>query len=303
MKKLLFIFNPIAGKKLMRSKLLYTIDLFTKYGWIVTTYPTQKRNSIRKIAIEIGKSFDLIVCAGGDGTFNETVKAISTIKNAPPLAYIPCGSTNDFGYTLGIPMSIEKAAKIAMTGTVFACDLGTFNRKLFTYIAAFGIFTEVPYQTSQQMKNVFGHFAYILEAVKNFSKLKSYQMKIVADGKKYCGDYLLGTITNSNSIGGYKNLSKLSTVLNDGLFEVILIKKPRNPLEYNNLIASILMQNLDCPYLEVFKARKISFYSASTKTPWTLDGERGGSHQLVKIKNHKKAIKYIISNPKKINFS
>ncbi len=292
-KHLLFIFNPFSGKKEITRNLFSIINYFTKKDCIVTVHPTQSVNDCYEYVCGCGDLYDIIVCAGGDGTLNETIKGIMTLHFPPTLAYIPCGSTNDFAYTLGIPKSIEKATKIALTDNIFGCDIGTFNGDYFTYVAAFGAFTEVSYQTPQNMKNMLGHLAYLLEAIKSLPKITSYDLKIEADGKFLHGRYVLGMVSNAHSIGGYKNLQKLNTELDDGLFEVVLIKEPRNAIDTQNIITAILTQNTASPYFHIFKAKKIKFTS-KVEIPWTVDGESGGSHKYALIKNHRKALKICV---------
>jgi len=292
-KKLLFIYNPHAGKAHIRTHLLSIIDIFTKAGYEVTAYPTQKRGDAIEEVITRASDFELVVCSGGDGTLDEVVTGVVRSGLQIPLGYIPAGSTNDFAGSLGLSKDMQKAAQVAVTGKTFACDIGTFNEDNFVYIAAFGLFTDVSYETNQQVKNVLGYMAYILEGVKRLSAIKSYQMRVFADGKEYSGNYMYGMITNSRSVGGFKNITGKNVELNDGLFEVTLIKRPKNAIELNNIMAALIGAKIDTKSMHCFKASRIEIKS-ETAIPWTRDGEFGGNHENVLICNEKGAVTFMI---------
>ena len=163
MKRLLFIYNPHAGKELLKPKISDIVDIFVKAGYEVTIYPTQSyRDAYRKVKEYNSKEYELVVCSGGDGTIDEVVSGMMTRRDRDPVGYIPTGTTNDFANSLHIPKGLLKAADNAVNGVVFPCDIGRFNQDTFVYIAAFGLFTDVSYETDQAMKNVLGHLAYIL---------------------------------------------------------------------------------------------------------------------------------------------
>ena len=178
MKKLLFLFNPHAGKAQIKNKLLQIVDIMVKGGYDVTIYPTQAREDAFRMVYDRAAEFDRIVCSGGDGTLDEAVSGMILSGNKIPLGYIPAGSTNDFANSLKIPKDMVKAAEIAISGEPFACDVGMFNEEPFVYVAAFGIFTAVSYKTSQEWKNILGHAAYILEGVKSLTEITSYRLRV-----------------------------------------------------------------------------------------------------------------------------
>ncbi|NLP26066.1 MAG: YegS/Rv2252/BmrU family lipid kinase [Clostridiales bacterium] len=304
MKKLFFIFNPSSGKNSstgsssIKSRLWRIIDIFTKGGYIVTTYPTQCHmdacEKIRKVCSE--GSYDLIVCSGGDGTLNEVIHGIMISDNKLPLGYIPTGTTNDFAKTLGIPKKVINAAEWIVDGEPFSCDIGSFNERYFTYIAAFGAFTDVSYETPQQFKNIIGHSAYILEGLKRMGSLKSYKMRIEYDGNIIEDEFVFGMITNSSSIGGF--LSQDDVLLDDGVYEVTIIKKPSSVVELNLIVASLLniKESKINDRVLFFRTSKISFYS-ETEIAWTIDGEYAGSEMEVSIENKNKAVDFYVKKP------
>lgn len=295
MKKLLFIFNPLSGKAQIKNKLLGIIDLMVKAEYEVTVYPTQSRSDARGVARERAGNYDLVVCSGGDGTLDEVVSGMMECPRRIPLGYIPAGSTNDFANSLKIPKDMEKAAMIALEGRKFSCDVGKFNDKTFVYVAAFGIFTEVSYSTKQEWKNILGHAAYLLEGAKSLYSIVSYHMRVEHDEQIIEGEFIFGMITNSNSVGGFKNMTGKNVELDDGLFEVTLIHMPKNPVELNEILASLTNLIDDTDLIHSFKSSHVSFLSEE-EVPWTLDGEFGGDTREVTVRNEQRALDIMVKN-------
>ena len=294
MKKLLFVVNGHSGKGQIKNKLLDIIDIMIKEGYHVQVHTTQEREDATKVVREQAKYYDLVVCSGGDGTLDEAVTGMMQSEVRTPLGYIPAGSTNDFANSLEIPKDMIQAAKTAVLGVPFSCDVGEFNGDYFIYVAAFGIFTDVSYATSQELKNALGHVAYILEGAKRLHTIKSYHMRVEYDGNEIEGDFLLGMITNSTSVGGFENMTGKDVKLDDGMFEVTLIHKPKNIIELNTIIASLTNLKDETDLIDSFRADSVKFYSEE-EIPWTLDGEFGGDHKEVQIKDHCKAVDIMIN--------
>ena len=294
MKKLLFVVNGHSGKGQIKNKLLDIIDIMIKEGYHVQVHTTQEREDATKVVREQAKYYDLVVCSGGDGTLDEAVTGMMQSEVRTPLGYIPAGSTNDFANSLEIPKDMIQAAKTAVLGVPFSCDVGEFNGDYFIYVAAFGIFTDVSYATSQELKNALGHVAYILEGAKRLYTIKTYHMRVEYDGNEIEGDFLLGMITNSTSVGGFKNMTGKDVKLDDGMIEVTLIHKPKNIIELNTIIASLTNLKDETDLIDSFRAESVKFYSEE-EIPWTLDGEFGGDHKEVQIKDHCKAVDIMIN--------
>lgn len=290
MKKLFFIFNLQSGKATIASKLANVIDMFTKAGYEVTARPTQERmDACAAAKYACAQGFDLIVCSGGDGTLNEVIQGVMKSDEKLPIGYIPAGSTNDFARGVGIPKNIMDAVQWIIDGKPYACDIGGFNDKYFTYIAAFGAFTEVTYETPQQIKNYLGHAAYILNGLTRLNSIRSYHMIINADGEVFEDDYIFGMVTNSSSVAGLLSLNDF--LLDDGLYEVTLIKTPGNPLDLQRIIHSLLNIDIDIDtaYIKSFRAANIRF-ECDEEIQWTIDGEYGGKLKNVNVKNNKQAV-------------
>ena len=284
MKKLLFVFNPHSRTGQIKPRLLELIDTFVKAGHDVTAYPTQRQRDAYDKVVEVGQFYDAIVCSGGDGTLDETVSGMMTAGLYTPLGYIPAGSTNDFANSLQIPKNMIKAAQIAVSGEPFLCDVGQLNDETFVYVAAFGLFTNVSYQTSQGLKNILGHAAYILEGAKQITNVPSYHVVVEANGKRYEETLIYGMVSNSKSVGGMTNLTGKGVELDDGLFEVTLVRKPRNPIEWNATLACLAVQQADSDHVYSIKAEKVTF-QFDEAIPWTVDGEYGGAYKNVTINN------------------
>lgn len=296
-KKMLFIYNPHAGKAQIRSNLLDMIDIFTKAGYEVTAYPTQKKGDAIKATVERAKNFDILACSGGDGTLDEVVTGMMQSEKKIPIGYVPAGTTNDFARSLGISSNMLKAAKAITEGEAFLCDIGTFNDDSFVYIAAFGLFTDVSYATNQDMKNILGHLAYVLEGAMRITAIPAYQLTYEHDGIRQEGEYMYGMITNSRSVGGFRNITGKNVELDDGLFEVTMIKRPRSMIELNLIVTSLIGKKIHSDYMDCFKTKEL-IIETDNAIPWTLDGEFGGLHRRVCIENEEKALPVIVSTKK-----
>lgn len=294
-KRIFFVFNMHAGKARIKTKLSDILNTFTEKGYEVTAYPTQYAGEavLRIEALEDG--YELVVCSGGDGTLDEVVTGMMRRPEEKRISigYIPAGSTNDFAKSLGLPQKMEDAAARIMAGKRFPCDIGAFNGDYFVYIAAFGIFTDVSYQTNQQMKNVLGHMAYILEGMKRLTNIVSYKMKLRWEDREVEDDFLFGMVTNSRSVGGFKSIIGTEVVLDDGVFEVTFIKRPKNLLELNETLTALLLAEIDERYMYSFRTNRLEV-EAEGEVPWTLDGEYGGDHRAAVIEDRKQALEFIV---------
>lgn len=298
MKKMLFIFNPRSGKAQIRNKLVDILDIFTKAGYELTVHVTQRQGDAMEAAFRHGENKDLVVCSGGDGTLNETISGLMKLKQYPDLGYIPAGSTNDFASSLKISKDMLKAAEAAVSGLAYPLDIGSFcDGKYFIYIAAFGAFTEVSYLTPQDKKNVLGHQAYMLEGMKSLASIKSYSMRIECEEIMLEGEFIFGMITNTISVGGFKGLVTQDVALDDGEFEVLLIRSPKTALDLTNIINYMFLKEEPNEYVHKFRTRSLKLIS-DEPIDWVLDGEFGGARREVSITNLEKKIRIMRKNPK-----
>jgi len=296
-KKLLFVVNPKSGKGKIKDSFLSVVDLFVANGWEVEARTTQRTDDAYEYVKEKGKNFDLIVAAGGDGTLSEVIRGLMALEVCarPQLGYIPTGTTNDFASNMKIPKSPISAAENIMNGTALKYDIGNFNGTSFIYVAAFGAFTDVSYDTSQQLKSALGHTAYLIEGAKRLPKLKSYRVKVKYDEGEFEDDFVYGMVSNTNYIGGLKAEKAFKAQFNDGLLEVILVKKPKNVVQTQQLLSKLIVQNLDADMFVSFKTDRVSFESEE-EVKWTLDGEYGGAVSFAKMINEKEAITLLLKD-------
>ncbi len=296
MKKLLFIFNPAAGRGKIKNKLYDIIDAFVKIGYRVSVYPTQKKGDATLIVKNDTDPYDLLVCAGGDGTLNEVVCGLMLAGKKVPIGYIPAGSMNDVGHSFKISRNIMGAVDNILTGKPYSMDIGRFNDRYFIYVAAFGAFTDVSYTTSQKNKNMIGHLSYYLEGIKKLSELKEKHVRVEYEDKVIEDKFLVGLITNSLYIGGFKNVNYEKTSLNDGLLEALFIKMPKNIYDLQMIVTALLNYRIEPHFMYYIQTPKLTITSESME--WTLDGEYGGAHANVVIENSNKAINVISSSLK-----
>lgn len=290
--KLLLIINPVSGMRLGSLYLPKIISNLSAGGYDIFVMMTAKRNDAKNWAEEYGKDFDLIVACGGDGTFNEVVSGnLSGAKK--PLGYIPCGTTNDFAASIGLSGDIPSAANKIANGTEHVFDTGSFGGRPFTYIASFGAFTRSSYTTAQSFKNVMGHLAYIVEGGFDIMGIKPEKVSIESNGTIHEGDYIFGAISNSTSIGGILSLSPEYVDMNDGLFEVMLIRKPENMAQLSKIVQAITSrQYADCDMIEFFSAEKLSIIR-NPAAGWSLDGEFEQGADGIVIENVNSSLRLI----------
>jgi len=288
MKKLLLIVNSVAGKKTALTALFDIVDTFFKHDFEVTVATTQRRNHAKEMAQSAYKNgYDIVVCCGGDGTMNEVVSGILTENdNAPiPIGYIPCGSTNDFADTLGLSSDIHKAALNITKCNERKLDIGKFNSdKYFSYIASFGAFTSASYSAPQDLKNTLGHFAYVLQGIKDLSSIKPTHCIVKAKGKTFEDDFIFASVSNTKSVAGIVKLKDNIVDLQDGLFEVILVRNPKDIIELNEILIGATNSDFSSKMFEFFKTDIIDF-SFTKSVPWSLDGEKAKGEKEIEIKN------------------
>lgn len=297
MKKLLIIMNPCSGKKKANGKLTEIIDILNRAGYDVTCFMTAARGDATDAARKRAKEFDTIVCIGGDGTFNEVISGLRAAESSTPVGYIPAGSTNDFASSLKISKNILEAAKDIAEGTPRSLDIGRFNDRYFSYIASFGAFTKTSYATPQNLKNTLGHLAYVLAGVKELGSIRSNHLRVtLKNGEIFEDDYIFGAISNSTSVAGILTLDPALVDMNDGLFEVMLIRKPVSFLELSDCVLALLTQEYTTPMLTLTSTERVEI-QAPADMDWSLDGEKAEGASLCVVENLHNAVN-IITNPK-----
>lgn len=295
-KKLLLIVNPCSGRAKMGSALLGVVEIFSKANYSVTVYPTKAReDATKKLQTVKTEDYDLIVVCGGDGTLNEVITGLMYSKADIPIGYIPAGTLNEWSSGLGISRSIQQAAKDIVNGKEITLDIGKFGNKYFTYTASFGAFTSASYSANQDVKNVLGQTAYFFEGIKALGNIKPIHLKIETEEKVIEDDFIFGAVSNSMSVGGIVKFDQAAVKLNDGLFEVLLIKNPSNILKLQQVVDGILKHELNRDGMEFFHTEKLKV-TGGDGLDWTLDGERATSDNILEIANFHNAVRFIVPN-------
>ena len=291
---LLFVVNPVSGKAKARSVLMDILSVFSTHGFMPTVHITRQQGDACRVVAEHAKSFDRIVCCGGDGTLNEVISGMLMSGVNKPIGYIPLGSTNDFAAGLKLPTVPTEAAERAVTGTAHPIDVGQFRDRYFSYIASFGAFTAASYSATQSAKNLLGHTAYVLEGVKDIVNIRPMCVWLQADGRTYNGPYVFGAISNSLSVGGLVKLDPRLVDVQDGLFEVTLVRQPQSLADLNRILTAVSTGDFtDNPMFEFFKASDITV-RCREPFAWSLDGEYAHGDEEIRIRNKKQAISIII---------
>ena len=297
-KKILMIVNPCSGKMKMRSELLGVAELFSKSGYEIVLYPTKCRGDATERALQIEQDeFDKIVVCGGDGTLNEVITGLMLSGIKSTIGYIPSGTLNEWSSGLHISRNIKQAASDILYGREIDLDIGKFGNKFFSYTASFGAFTEASYSAPQDVKNVLGQAAYFFEGIKSLGNIKPIHLKFECEEKTVEDDFLFGAISNSMSVGGVVKFNEAAVKLNDGEFEVMLIRNPENILKFQSIVDGIIRQDLTKDGIEFFHTKEITV-SGGKDVSWTLDGEYSPGEESITISNIHRALHLIVPNEK-----
>ena len=293
MKKLLVIVNPVAGRGMYRQGLGEALHILYSAGYTPTVVFTTRSGEAVDLASGLGAGYDALCCLGGDGTLSDVVTGLMSLpeESRPPLGYFPLGTANDVATTLRLPKNDPPAAARRMVeSSPRPWDVGDMGGgRYFTYVAAFGAFTDVSYETSQQSKQALGHLAYLLEGVNRLAKLPHYQTRVELDGQALEGNFIFGGVTNSTSVAGLVKLDQNLVSLDDGLFEVSLVRFPENLADMNKLMAEVAARKYDGEMFSIRRSQSVRFIFAES-VPFTRDGEPGGSYEDLLIENRRAAL-------------
>ena len=284
MKTALFIYNPNSGQKTINDQLPWIIDFLSEKEYLASIYATQAPRDASKIISKYGENFEEIIVAGGDGTLDEAIAAVSKAKIDPLISYIPTGSTNDFSKSLKIPTDIEKAVKLASRGYQKRIDIGQIDDKYFVYVAAFGSISDVSFNTDQDAKNIFGRSAYIIEGLKQalpLTNMTSYKMDVLVDDENISGDFIHFMVTNSVSVGGFEGITGDNVSLSDGIFELTMVRRPQSLADVNKIVSGLT--NREENDMLIFRQGSHFEVKTDQKVSWSLDGEYGGTSTIAKI--------------------
>lgn len=293
LKQMLFVMNPYAGMRKANRHLPDILALFNRAGYRVTAHMTADTGDCTEVTRELAGKMDLVVCAGGDGTFNEAVNGILLSGAEVPIGYIPCGSTNDFANTLKLSANVMQAAQDILDGAPRCYDAGLFRDRYFTYVASFGAFTRASYATPQNIKNALGHTAYILGGIQELSQIHTEHLRFeTEDGRVFEDDFLFGAVCNSTSVGGILTLDPRQVDMSDGRLELLLVRSPRDLAELNECIVALQKKKYNCAMITFLSASRLEV-TAPPDMPWTLDGEKAEGSEHIVIENRHQAIRLV----------
>ncbi len=293
MRKLLFLMNPNAGQRRLNKVLPDVISIFNAADYEVTTFMTTGPGSGAEIVARRAADYDLVVCAGGDGTLNETITGVLRCGVEKPVGYIPCGSTNDFASTLKLSSNVLEAARDIVEGKPVRFDVGRFGDRYFSYVASFGAFTRVSYATPQNLKNVLGHLAYVLSGIQELRQIRTHHLRMEMEDETVEGDFIFGAVSNSTSVGGVLTLAPGLVDLHDGKFEVLLVRLPKDAQELSQCIQALQNQTYDCSVITFRRVSKLTVLQAPDMD-WTLDGEWAEGRESVEIENLQQAVSMVL---------
>jgi lipid kinase, YegS/Rv2252/BmrU family len=287
--KLLFLVNPCAGKRKAAEELSDILQIFCAYDYLPTVLMTEYPGHATELCRQYAKEYDLVACAGGDGTLNETISGLLSCGADLPIAYLPCGTTNDLASTLGLSHDLTQAAKEAVTGRDRWLDIGSFNGRSFVYTASFGAFTKASYDTPQNVKNALGHLAYILEGIKGLGAIRPIHAKVRTEEGEFEGDYIFGSVSNTTSLAGIITIDEERVQLDDGKFELLLVDTPQNAIDTSKLILQATQARFG-DMLKLYSAAHIEV-DTGENTDWTLDGEQEKGETRFVIDNLPRAVR------------
>lgn len=294
-KKVLVLINPNSGKKNSKESVLDALNVFSANNYQMEIYLSQKPMDVTRYIEENGERFDVVAVFGGDGTLNEATNGLMKLKHKPVISYFPTGTMNDFGTNFGLTNDMKQCANIACAGHIESFDVGKINSRYFNYVAGFGAFCNVSYETKQELKKQIGNLAYIIKAIHEIPNLHPYHVKMNLDGKVFEKDLMFGLIINGNRVAGFEMVEQADNTFKDGLFDIILVEHTPNPLELYNYPLGVLHPELNMKYVERYQAKSIIIESQE-KLAWTLDGEEGEETLVARVENISQALQIYASN-------
>lgn len=293
-KKVLVLINPNSGKKNSKESVLDALNVFSANNYQMEIYLSQKPMNVTRYIEENGERFDVVAVFGGDGTLNEATNGLMKLKHKPVISYFPTGTMNDFGTNFGLTNDMKQCANIACAGNIESFDVGKMNSRYFNYVAGFGAFCNVSYETKQELKKQIGNLAYIIKAIHEIPNLHPYHVKMNLDGKILEKDLMFGLIINGNRVAGFEMVEQADNTFKDGLFDIILVEHTPNPLELYNYPLGVLHPELNMKYVERYQAKSIIIESQE-KLAWTLDGEEGEETLVARVENISQALQIYAS--------
>ena len=276
MKRAVVIVNLHSGMKRKKKEDLENfIKIFEKYEYDVEVFKTNYSSHATEIVEGLSDDIDLVISMGGDGTFNEVVTGNLNRKKRLIISHIPYGTTNDVGAMFSLGKNKEKSLNAILSGEVRKIDVCSVNNHIFVYVAGFGKFMNVPYETPRELKKRIGYLAYLVEGVKDFFRYKTrlYDLTYEINREKHRGLYSFALISNANRIAGIKNFYK-GVKLDDKKFEVLFCNIQTKKDVVRSLFGLRVADITKIPGFYFYRTDnlRVTFHDKLRK-PWCLDGE------------------------------
>lgn len=295
--RMLLIVNPAAGMGCGKTIKDEIARMYERYHWQCTLCCTEGEGDGARFARERASGHDLVVCVGGDGTLSETLNGLLQVENAPPLCYVPMGSTNDLAMSAGLPRDPMSAAAVGLGGNSHPIDAGRFDGRVFSYVASFGAFTRTSYETDRALKNRIGHLAYILTGAQELTHLQTYAVRVETEEEEIAGEFLFGSFCNTRSLGGVLKLPLGKDDLWDGAHELLMVRKPQRITDLSGLLPMLMAGRYDHPLL-VYRHVRSAVFHMPEEMPWSLDGERADAGTEVRVSNIHNAYRLMLPGKK-----
>lgn len=296
MDRAIVLLNGKAGNNYGRRNCFRILERLYQAGYETLVIPVGPDYPLDLPAFlkERADSFDLCVSVGGDGSLHHAVNGILKSGCDQPIAYIPCGTTNDFAKSLELNTDLNSSEPL-LRKELLKLDAGLFNKEYFTYVAAFGALTDVSYTTPQEAKNALGYTAYALSSLQALPNGLNSKIRVKIESDEFCdeGTYMYGSVSNCFSVAGVRTPLLEHVSLKDGLFEVILIRSPQNITELFEITSSLLSGEISSnarSLIKLFTTKKVTF-TFQNETEWTLDGEFGGKLKRASISVRRQKLK------------
>ena len=293
METLLFVMNPYSGTRKAAKVLPDILSVFNRAGYKVIAHMTDGVGDAESFVRSNARDADLVVCCGGDGTLHETVSGLLRSCVDIPMGYIPAGSTNDFATSLKLSTDPVQAALDIVTGHEEAFDIGMFGDRYFSYVASFGAFTRVSYATPQSVKNTLGHTAYLLSGIQELSQIKAVPVRLELADRVIEDTFVFGAICNSTSVGGVLTLDANQVNLQDGKFELLLVRAPKDVTELGECILALQQKQYNCKMITFLSTDKVTV-TTGWELDWALDGEWAPGQGEIRAENLHNAYRLIL---------
>ncbi|KIL34199.1 diacylglycerol kinase [Cohnella kolymensis] len=274
MQKAAIILNPAAGNAQLPENIDRIAHKLRDQYDDVTIYETKEAGDgagfVKKIASEV----QLIVGAGGDGTIHELINALAPLENRPLFAVVPGGTCNDFSRAIGMAQDPLAAAEQIMSHRIRQVDIGKYGDKYFLNFWGIGLIAQVSTNIDSNLKDKLGKLSYYLSAAQTIPGFEPFLLKVESERFEYNGKACLLIVSNGAYTGGVKTFFP-KTDLQDGLFDVLIIKETSIELAWQAIQSKMTSDIPESDNISYFRADKLTVL-ATPDQRIDCDGEISG---------------------------